>query len=90
MPGVDEEHLDLSVSGSTLTIRAETVSVTDLEGREYELRERVYGQFLRSITLPTLVEAKNAQVVLENGILHLTLLKAKAARPKRIQVKAAG
>ncbi|MDX1601359.1 MAG: Hsp20/alpha crystallin family protein [Anaerolineales bacterium] len=90
LPGVDEEHLDLSVTGSTLTIRAQTVPASGVEGREYELRERVSGEFLRSIALPADVEPEKAQAVLENGILHLTLPKAEKARPKKIEVKAVG
>lgn len=90
LPGVSEEDLELSVTGSTLTIRAQTTPISEDNEREYQLRERLTGRFYRMITLPTQVEADEAEALLENGILHLTLPKAEEVRPKSIQVKAIG
>lgn len=90
LPGVTEEQLDISVTGNTLTIRAETVPSAEAGEVGYQVRERAYGRCFRSITLPTQVEADGAEAVLAHGILHLTLPKAEVVRPRSISVTAVG
>lgn len=54
----------------------------------YHLRERRYGAFQRSISLPTLVNADKAQAEFEHGVLTLTLPKVEEVKPKSIKIKA--
>ena len=51
------------------------------------LRERRYGSYSRSITLPMPIDADKAQANYEHGVLTLTLPKQEAAKPRRIQVR---
>jgi HSP20 family protein len=57
------------------------------EKGRYHYRERRYGAFQRSVTLPTNVDTDAAEAVFENGVLKLTLPKVEEAKPKRIEVK---
>lgn len=52
------------------------------------VRERRYGRFQRSITLPTNVKADHATANFENGVLTLTLPKAEESRARSIPVRA--
>ena len=50
------------------------------------LRERRSGAFYRTVTLPTPVNADQAQARFEHGVLHLTLPKAEEAKPRQIRI----
>jgi HSP20 family protein len=71
-----------------LTIKGETTEEKEENQGNYHLRERRYGAFQRSISLPTLVNADKAAAEFENGVLTLTLPKVEEVKPKSITIKA--
>jgi len=87
VPGVKPEDIDISLSGNTLTIKGETKAEEEIKEENYIRRERHYGAFSRTLTLPTPVVADEAEAKFENGILTLTLPKVEEAKPKVIKVK---
>jgi HSP20 family protein len=87
IPGVKPEDIDISVRGDVLTIKGERLEEHDEEKGNYHLRERRYGAFQRSISLPTLVKADKAQAEFEHGVLTLTLPKVEEVKPKSIKIK---
>jgi HSP20 family protein len=88
IPGVKPEDIDISVTGDTLTIKGETHQEKEVKEGSYHLRERRYGAFQRSISLPTLVKADKAEAEFERGVLTLTLPKVEEVKPKSIKIKA--
>ena len=88
LPGVKPDEVDISVVGNTLTIKAETKKdETKEEKGKYHCRERRYGLFQRSVSLPVEVDANKAEAVFENGVLKLTLPKTEAQKPRKIAIK---
>ena len=75
VPGVKPEEIDVSVVGDTLTIKGETKAEQKFEEGNYLRKERHFGSFQRTVTLPTTVMADKAQAEFENGVLTLTLPK---------------
>jgi HSP20 family protein len=71
-----------------LTIKGEMTEEREEKEGNYHLRERRYGAFQRSISLPTLVNADKAQAEFEHGVLTLTLPKVEEVKPKSIKIKA--
>jgi HSP20 family protein len=88
IPGVKPEEINISISGEVLTIKGEIKQEKESENVDYHIRERRYGSFSRSITLPVLVVADKANAEFKNGVLKLTLPKAEEIKPKTITVKA--
>jgi len=88
IPGVKPEDIDVSISGDVLTIKGEVKEEREIKEENYIRKERRYGTFCRSVTLPIQVDADKAKAEYENGILTLTLPKAEAVKPKVIKVKA--
>ena len=88
VPGVKPEDIDITITGDTLTIKGEVKAEEKVEKANYIRRERRYGAFSRSLTLPTSVVAEKAKAEFENGVLTLTLPKAEEVKPKTIKVKA--
>jgi HSP20 family protein len=88
LPGVKPEDIQISVANGVLTIRGEVKEEKEEKERTYHLRERRYGTFSRSISLPSNVSTEKADAEFENGVLTLTLPKAEEAKAKTITVKA--
>jgi HSP20 family protein len=88
LPGVKPEDVQITVQGDTVTIRGESKAEEERKGEQWHLRERRFGAFQRSVSLPTPVNADKAQAHFENGVLTLTLPKSEAARPRQIKIGA--
>jgi len=86
VPGVKADDIEVSVTGDTLTIRAETKENEEIKKENYLRRERRYGSYCRSITLPGGLQADKAEADYNDGILTLTFPKAEEVRPKNIKV----
>ena len=90
IPGVKPEEVDISITGDTITIKAEHKEEKEVKQEDYFYKERRYGTFNRSIPITVQVKADKAEAVFENGVLTLTLPKAEEVKPKQIKVKAKG
>ena len=91
IPGINPDDLDITYTDRVLTIKGETREDTEKEEKgKFHIRERRYGSFSRSVTLPTAVKEKDIQANYQDGILKLTLPKSEEAKPKKITVKSGG
>ena len=87
LPGINADDLEITFSGKTLTIKGEYKAEDEKEGTHYHLRERRYGSFSRSVSLPTPIEADAIEAKYESGVLTLHLPKTEEVKPKRITVQ---
>lgn len=87
MPGVDEGSVSIDLEGSELTIRG-TFVPTPPEGYALTYQEYASGDYERSFTLGDTIDRDGIEAVVKDGVLRLTLPKAKEAQPRRIEVKA--
>ena len=88
LPGIKTDDLDITVENDTLTIAGERKRGTEDEDVSYHRREREWGAFRRSFSLPTRVDSAKVQARYVDGVLTITLPKAAEARPKQITVQA--
>jgi HSP20 family protein len=86
VPGLKPEDLEITVENNVLTIKGEMRQETEDRKRNYHRVERRYGQFQRTIALPSTVKADQIQASLSNGILRLEIPKAEEVKPRRIAV----
>lgn len=91
LPGVDASKVDVSFEQNVLTIRGEKQTLTGTT--ESELRvyaaERVAGSFERAIRLPEFVDGERINAEFNNGLLTVTVPKAKAAQHRKIAINGA-
>ena len=87
IPGVKPEDLDITYNKGLLTIKGELKDESESEQGQYQMRERRYGTFTRTITLPSTVKAEDIQADYKDGILVLKMPKAEEVKPKRIPIK---
>ena len=87
LPGVDEKNIDITLEKDVLTIDA-TVEPAEMEGFSLAYAEYGIGDFHRKFRLTKMVDQDNINAELKDGVLTLTLSKAKYAKTKKIEVKA--
>jgi len=88
IPGINPDDLNVTLEDNVLTIQGETKDDQTIDEGSYHIRERRYGSFSRSVRFPVPVEGEKVEAQYENGVLTLTVPKAEAVKPKRINVKA--
>jgi HSP20 family protein len=88
LPGIYLNDLEITYTNNTLTIKGEVREEQELEEVRYHLRERSYGSFARSITLPAGVESDKIEANYEAGVLTIRVPKAEEIKPKKIAIKA--
>ncbi len=85
--GVNADNLDISINNDMLTIRGNREESEKIKTKKYLYQECYWGSFSRSIILPTDVKAEKIEAKLENGILTITLPKAKTNKKLNIKIE---
>jgi len=76
------------MENDTLTLAGERKQAVEDTAVSYHRREREWGAFRRSLSLPNRVDSNKVQARYVDGILTVILPKAAEARPKQISVQA--
>ena len=87
LPGMDAKDLDISITENVLTVKGEKKEEHEEKKEHYHRMERRVGSFCRSFMLPGEVESDGVEAEYKDGVLHLTIPKSEAAKPKKIEVK---
>ena len=91
LPGVDPAAVEISFENNTLTLRGtKTPWLVPQENEELRVysAERLSGTFERSVRLPEYVEGDKIEATYQHGVLTISVPKAQAARPRKIEIKA--
>ena len=89
IPEVKKEDVKVTLEHGVLTVQGMRRQEAEEKGKKYHRVERSYGSFVRSFSLPDLVDDAQVQAVFKEGILTLHLPKSEKAKPKAIEVKVA-
>src|SRR5436190_19955039 len=87
LPEVKKDDVKVAVENGVLTISGERKFEKEEKGRKYHRVERVYGNFVRSFTLPDDADANKMNAEFKDGVLKVHVTKSEAAKPKQIEVK---
>ena len=87
LPGIKADEVQINVNGDVLTLRGETKHEEEKNDRSWHIREQRWGEFERSVRLPTGVLSEKAKADFDNGILTITLPKSEEVKPRTITVK---
>lgn len=87
IPGADPEQIDITLVNDTVTIRGSREADAVGEYKSCQRKERDCGQFVRSLQLPFAVEGDAVTARYEDGVLEVTLPRAEADKPKKINIK---
>ena len=86
VPGVKPEEIDLSCIGTELTLKINRPAPKEDKSVRYLRRERVFGNMVRTITLPIDSAPKEMDATIENGVLCVRLKKPEAAKVQKITI----
>lgn len=85
-PGLKKEDFEILWHEGALQIATERKEEKSESERTCFRRERFYGRFSRSVTLPAEVQADKISATYQDGVLTVTLPKAEQAKPKQIHI----
>jgi len=89
LPGVKPDDVDITLHNGVLTISGERKAEEQREGSSHYVRERRFGSFRRSMTLPQGVNESSISARFDGGVLEVRVSGAAAVQePKRIQIEA--
>lgn len=88
MPGVSKENLAIHVDGETLTIEGGVALGESAKMNDVYAEVRV-ARYRRSFVLGRDLDRERIQAELTHGVLVLRIPKLEAAKPRRIEVRAA-
>ncbi|MES1934984.1 Hsp20/alpha crystallin family protein [Salinisphaera hydrothermalis] len=84
--GVKSEDVSVTVASNVLTISGRRDSELNENEVLYYTRERVYGEFRRSMILPDGVDQSDINATVRNGLLEIRVAGGAAAKPQSINV----
>lgn len=89
MPGVDPQDVEIAVQGDVLTLKGKVNVREPGKDETCHRRERVSGEFSRTLPLPFRANAGAVKAAYRNGVLRVTVPRAEEDKPKRIAVETA-
>lgn len=87
LPGVDKDNISIDVNGRVLTVKGERSADNEVKEDNYYMRERSYGKFERSFTLPAETDLEQIKAEYKDGVLKLNIPKAESSKPKQITIQ---
>lgn len=88
LPGIKPDDIDITYTENTLTIKGDIKEDKETSEAHYHMRERRFGSFSRSITLPSKVKPEAIEANFSDGVLTVHMPKTEEMKPKRISIKA--
>ncbi len=86
IPGIDAKDLDVQVTPDTVMLKGEHQEESKTEEKGFCRSEFHYGQFARTVSLPTAVQHEQVKSSFKDGVLTLTLPKVAEAQRKVVKV----
>ena len=87
LPGFNKDDLDVNVTRNSVTVKGSSRKEEEKEEGQYHHREIVSRTVSRTVPLPCDVDSASAKAKLKDGMLEVTVAKAKGAENKRIDIE---
>jgi HSP20 family protein len=90
IPGIAAKDLDISVSGTTLSISGQKQEEQEKKGENYYMCERRFGSFRREVELPDTVDPDKITAESDNSVITIHVARKPGAKPRHVEVKPTG
>ena len=85
--GVRPENLDISVTSDMVTIKGKRENPDNVVADDYYYQECFWGNFSRSIILPSDIKTEGVEATIKNGILTVKLPKIEKNASMKVKVR---
>jgi HSP20 family protein len=86
LPGVDKNDLQIQAKENTIRLSGKK-TITYPEGASVHRRERISGEFDRTLSIPVQLDPDRIKAEYKDGILALFLPRAEQDKPRSITIK---
>lgn len=86
LPGLDKNDIDVNIEDGKLTLSGERKSESEVEEDKFYRRERTYGKFVRTFTLPADIDPDKIAAEFKDGVLKIEIPKPEEKKPRQITV----
>jgi len=87
LPGVEKDKIAIDVEGRVLTLKGERNVEKEVKEENYYRKERSFGRFQRSFTLPQETDSEKIKAEYKDGVLQLNIPKPETQKPKQITIE---
>jgi HSP20 family protein len=87
IPGMSKGDVHISIEDNVLTLKGEKKFEHEEEKNRMYIREREYGTFERSFTLPRNVDSSKIKAEYHDGVVELHMPKGPEAKGRNIEIK---
>jgi HSP20 family protein len=88
IPGIDKNDLEIHATADALSIKGQRKRENTTENVSFHRRERDYGYFDRSVSLPLPINSEKIVASYKLGVLEVVLPKAEEMKPRKVAVEA--
>jgi HSP20 family protein len=86
VPGVEKKDITVKLENDVLRVEGQ-INFSKYAGMEPVYTEYNVGHYARAFSLSNKIDQNDISAQLDDGVLTLTLKKAKEARPRRIEIR---
>ena len=90
IPGVSPDDVEVTFDDDVLTISGHREEARSVNEGQWVRRERMTGQFRRSISLPPGVDPNQISAKASNGVIELHIPRPRKTAPHRVQLEGGG
>ncbi|MDH7578700.1 MAG: Hsp20/alpha crystallin family protein [Bacillota bacterium] len=87
LPGYSPENVEITVQENAVLIHGKVKEERETKEENYQVRERSYGSFARSLPLPVPIIPEQARASFKNGVLEIILPKVEAPKGRTLQIE---
>ena len=86
LPGMDKKDISIDLKDRVLTLKGERSLENEVKEDRYYRKERTFGKFERSFTLPMGLDSEKIKADYKDGLLKIEVNKPEKENPKQITI----
>jgi HSP20 family protein len=86
LPGMEKKDIKVNLEDRVLTLEGERSEENEMKKENYYCRERSFGKFHRSFTLPAAIDSEKVNAAFKDGVLRVEIPMPEEQKPKKIAV----